>query len=561
MGAGSARCGEQQRETGAMPDGNMSSSSSNIGVQLREIWKQLGVAQRISVALATLIVLGALIGLALWSSRASYSLLYGRLPEAEAAKVVAALDDAKVPYKISGGGTILVPADKVHVMRMQLAGRGIPRGDGVGYEIFDKPNFGMSDFVQHANYLRALQGELGRTISQMDEIESARVMVVLPENRLLLDKDQHPTASVFVKVRGNGTMQAQSINAIRFLVANAVEGLRPNFVTVVDSLGNLLSENTENDSLVGLSSTQLAARRNFEQYLSKKTESMLEKVLGPGQAIVRVSADVNFDTVSRTEEKFDPEGQVLKTQTKTEENTDNNMPQTSQAAGVVPNIATETNTQPAATTTASMTRTKKNTGTTEYEISKTVSNIMQAAGGLKRVTAAVTIAARVEGSGATRKTVPRSPEEIEKLRRIVQSSLGIQPGENGRSDQITLEELPFNDTFATEMTRQFESDQRREFYWNVGQKVGVGVLALIVLFVFLRLFKRTAPDEIDLGIPLRQLKTGRGGLEPASLGLDVDEGDRVVTVDVLNQLIKENPGNMTQAIRGWLAHGKSDKQP
>lgn len=540
----------------------MNSNNSNLGVQLREIWKQLGAAQRVSVSLATLVVLGGLISLVLWSGRASYGLLYGRLSEAESAKVIAALDDAKVPYKVSGGGSILVPEDKVHVMRMQLAGRGIPRGEGVGYEIFDKPNFGMSDFVQRANYMRALQGELSRTISQMDEVESARVMVVLPENRLLLDKDKHPTASVFLRVRGNGSLQAQSINAIRFLVANAVEGLRPNFVTVVDSLGNLLSENTENDSLIGLSSSQLAARRNLELYLSKKAESMLEKVLGPGQAIVRVSAEINFDTITRTEEKFDPDGQVIKTQTKDEENSDTAAPQSSQAAGVVPNVAVETNTQPSvATFTSSNTRTKKSTGTTEYEISKTVSNIMQAAGGVKRVSAAVTIASRSEGTGAARKTVPRSTEEIEKLRRIVQGSLGIQPGENGQGDQITLEELPFNDTFTTELNRQFESDQLRDFYWGIGQKVGVGLLVLVALFVFVRLYRRTPPDEINLGIPLRHLKSGRPGMDSPRLDRADDDAQGVVTVDVLNQLIKENPGNMTQAIRGWLARGKSEKQP
>ena len=149
---------------------------------MRDIWMQLGAAQRFSVGAATFVLFAGLGTLAFWSSRADYSLLYGRLSDSEAAKVIAALDDAKVPYKVgAGGSTILVPAEKVHLMRMQLAGRGIPRGDGVGFEIFDKPNFGISDFVQRANYVRAVQGELARTISQLDEIESARVMIVLPE--------------------------------------------------------------------------------------------------------------------------------------------------------------------------------------------------------------------------------------------------------------------------------------------------------------------------------------------------------------------------------------------
>src|SRR5271169_2861516 len=185
----------------------MNKNISQLGTQLAGIWKQLGLNQRVSVVLATGIVLFGLVGLAFWSSRVDYTLLYGKLDEGEAAKVIAALDEAKVPYQISrGGGSILVPSDKVYQVRMQMAGKGIPRGEGVGYEIFDKASFGISDFVQRANYARAIQGELARTISQLDQVESARVMIVMPENRLLADNLRKPTASVFVRVKGNGTL-------------------------------------------------------------------------------------------------------------------------------------------------------------------------------------------------------------------------------------------------------------------------------------------------------------------------------------------------------------------
>jgi len=192
-----------------------------------------------------------------------------------------------------------------------MAGKGIPSGEGVGFEIFDKANFGISDFVQRANYTRAVQGELARTIGQLDQIESARVMIVMPENRLLTDSLRKPTASVFVRVKGNAQLPSSSVNSIRFLVANSVEGLQANNVSVVDNQGNVLSENQESDSVAGLSGNQLTARRNFEQYLSKKAEGMLEKVLGPGEAVVRVSAEINWDTISRSEEKFDPDGEVV----------------------------------------------------------------------------------------------------------------------------------------------------------------------------------------------------------------------------------------------------------
>src|SRR5262245_8249465 len=209
----------------------MNNGLSQLGTQLFAIWKQLGINQRVSLVLAVLTVMLGLGALAFWSSRADYALLYGKLDEAEAAKVIAALDEAKIPYKIShGGGSISVPVDKVHVTRMQLASKGIPRGEGVGFEIFDKPNFGISDFVQRANYLRAVQGELARTIGKFDSIESARVMIVMPENRLFLDNHKRPTASVFVHVRGNAALPAQTVSAIRFLVANSVESLTANNV-------------------------------------------------------------------------------------------------------------------------------------------------------------------------------------------------------------------------------------------------------------------------------------------------------------------------------------------
>ncbi len=541
----------------------MNQNLSKLGAQLRDIWKQLGNAQRLSVISATFVLLAGLVTLTFWSSRADYSLLYGRLSDGEAAKVIAALDDAKVPYKVgSGGGSIMVPAEKVHLMRMQLAGRGIPRGDGVGFEIFDKPNFGISDFVQRANYVRAVQGELGRTISQLDEVESARVMVVLPENRLLLDKDKYATASVFVRVRGNAQLQPQSINSIRFLVANSVEGLKPNHVTVIDNLGNVLSENSDNDSLSGLTSTQLAARRNLEQYLAKKAQDMLEKVLGPGQSIVRVSAEVNYDTTTKSEEKFDPEGQVLRTQTKTDDTVDSTTANNSSPAGISANTGTETNASASATTPLNTTKNKKAVTTVQYEIGKSTSSTMQAAGGIKRLSASVTVAAQVEGAGAERKVVSRSAEEIEKLRRIVASAIGIQTGtDNPRGDLITLEELPFNDQLATSVAHEFDQQQKHELWWGIARGALYPGLALIALLVLLRLFKRTPVQEIQIGVPVGRLMAAQraagNGHSAAAETWGAEPPPGIVSVDVLNRLIKENPANMTQAIREWMDKGRS----
>ncbi len=541
----------------------MNDTISQLGTQLQAIWKELGINQRISLVLAAGVVLLGLGGLAFWSSRADYALLYGRLEDAEAAKVVAALDDAKIPYK-AGRGTVSVPADKVHVMRMQLAAKGIPRaGAGVGFEIFDKPNFGISDFVQRANYLRAVQGELSRTVAQVDAVESARVMIVMPENRLLTDNNRKPTASVFVRVRGNATLPPQTVNAIRFLVANAVEGLQANFVTVVDNQGNVLSENNENDSLAGLSATQLNARKNLELYFTKKAEGMLDKVLGAGQAVVRVSAEINFDTLTRTEEKYDPDGAVLRTSTLNDENTDS-LSGSGTAGGGAPGTASnssmETNT--AAMSPATKSNTKKKVTNSQYEINKTVSNLMQTAGGVKRLSAAVFVAARMTGSGTNRVATPRTPEEMLKLKRIVQSSLGIQEGVDSlRKDEITLEEMQFNDQPGLEISRQLDQQQTREFWWNLANAAVYPVLALAVLAFFWRAFKRTPNDAIPIGIPLSEFTvTSNGNSQTSGNGNTRTSGMQpTVTVDVLNQLIRENPNNMTQAIRSWMTAGKPSK--
>lgn len=519
----------------------MNGNLSQLGDQLGGIWKQLGVNQRVSLVLATLVVIGGIAGMMLWSSRVNYALLYGKLDDAEAAKVVGVLNESKTPHRTGANGSIFVPADKVHTLRMQLASRGIPRGDGVGFEIFDKPNFGISDFVQRANYVRAVQGELARTIGQLDEVEAARVMIVMPENRLLTDNTRRPTASVFVKLKAHAQLQPSAVNSIRFLVANAVEGLQANFVSVVDNHGTVLSENSENDSIGGLSNTQLAARKNMEQYLAKKAEGMLEKVLGPGQAVVRVSAEINFDSLTRTEEKFDPEGQVIRSSTITDENTDNLTAAASAggAPGTATNANTDTNGVPATPMTNA--KTKKKVTNSQYEINKMTSSSVLAAGGLKRVSAAVFVAAKTEGAGKNRKVVTRSEEELKKLRSIVRSALGIVENDATRRDEITLEEMPFSDDFQVEQTARLETQQQRDQWLNIGQQIGYGAIALVVLFLFWRAFKNTPVESIPLGVPVGQL----GGESRRAAAVPL-------TVDALNQMVREHPENMTQAIRTWM---------
>src|SRR5580658_5430508 len=293
----------------------------NFAQSLVALWKQLGLNQRVSLVVAALAVAGGLAGVVLWSQRPDYQLLFGRMGDKDAAAVISYLEAQNVPHQVTAGGSaVLVPASQVYKLRMDLAGKGLPNGDGVGFEIFDKGQFGLSDFVQRTNYMRALQGELARTIVQLQGVRSARVMIVQPENRLLLtDQGVKPTASVFIDI-GSSQFEVEQVDAICHLVANAVQGLDPSQVSVIDNRGRVLSAELQQDPTFGTASSQIRYRQQVEDYLSKKVETMLAQVIGPGNAVVRVSADIDSEATTVTDERYDPEGQVPRTETETDEN-------------------------------------------------------------------------------------------------------------------------------------------------------------------------------------------------------------------------------------------------
>ena len=267
--------------------------------QIRQLWSQLGINQRVTLAVTGSAVIAGMIALVAWSQRPQMQLLYGRLSPKDISTVMASIQELGIKSDMGANGTaVYVPSDQVHKVRMALAAKGIPSGEGVGFEIFDRANFGVSDFIQRTNYSRALQGELSRTISQLQGVRSARVMVVTPENRLLFtDARTKPTASVFIE----GAINAEQVNSIRFLVANSVEGLKAEDVSVVDNRGQNLTEGLKEDSVMGQASGQMRLRRNVEDYFANKVDTMLVKVLGPGNSVVRVSAELETSTFQNEE--------------------------------------------------------------------------------------------------------------------------------------------------------------------------------------------------------------------------------------------------------------------
>jgi flagellar M-ring protein FliF len=521
---------------------------------LVELWKQLGLNQRVSLAVAVLAVTGGLAGVVLWSQRPDYQLLYARLGEKDAAGVISALQAQGVPHQITAGGTaVQVPAKLVHKMRMDLAGKVLPSGDGVGFEIFDKGQFGLSDFIQRTNYIRAVQGELARTIAQLQGVRAARVMIVQPENRLLLtEQGIKATASVFVDV-GGLRLENDQVNAIRHLVANAVQGLAADNVAVVDNRGRTLSEELRQDPTLGTAASQIRYRQQVEDYLARKVETMLGAVIGPGNAVVRVSAEIDTEATTLTSETFDPDGQVVRSQTQTEDVTNSVEARTAGgAAGVSANVPEKGMGAAEAGRPSSTSEQNRKNRTTTYEINRTLTSVTRTPGAVRNVTAAVFVAPRpamagapAEGQPAAAPVPPRSEAELEALRQVVVNALGLKlaPGQP-LAAVVSLHEVEFQPGASLAMAGESGAGETSVQAWFTVASRWAGIAgAAAVLLVFWHLFKRQKPEPV----PVEVLS-----FTPEMAAQRVPNAGSV-TPELLNELIRQKPANVSLTLRDWVA--------
>lgn len=526
-----------------------------MGNQFKEIWDSLGANQRISLILASGLVILAVIGMMIWAAQPDMQLLYGKLSPDEAGKIVAKLEQKGISFETgAGGNSIYVESSKVHRLRMELATEGIPAGgSGPGFELFDEGSFGISDFVQRTNFLRAVQGELSRTISQFDGVESARVMVVMPENRLLSRSEgqDRPTASVFVN---GGGLSSSTVNSIRHLVANAIQRLNVNDVVVVDSMGSVLSEGLRTDGIgSGLSNDVMKYRKSMETYFTTKVQSMLDRVLGPNQSEVRVAVDIDTSSVQTTEKIFDPESQVarsLQTGEDSQIERETNGDQSDDSAGVAANTPNAGANGASSFSTMKEREDKNKTRTENFEINETIVSSVQNPGSIKGLTASLVVAQRMEDVGGKLTPVERPAEDMEKLTGLVLTALGIKlgPGQNA-ADFVTVTEMPFAiDPFESHGDL-LEDDAAMQRYIELG-KNGIGaVLGIGVIIFFMQMLKRYKPEKISIEVlqPDQMLQSRK--MEDTS----------VVTPEMLNELIRQKPANIGVSLRDWIGDEVSKK--
>ncbi|MBD3419919.1 MAG: flagellar M-ring protein FliF [Chitinivibrionales bacterium] len=497
--------------------------------QLSAIWQKLSLQQKIITSSLVAFTILGLIGLLMWSAgtpkAAGMQRLYSDLQLEEAGVITQKLDDAGIRYKVENEGrTILVEAKRLYEARMSLAREGLPKSHGVGYELFDKTNLAMTDFVQKLNARRALEGELQRTIEGLEEVKSARVHIVVPEPTIFLDHQGDTKASIVVKTIPGQQLNKDQIRGISHLVSSSVDGLNIDKVSIIDYEGRLLSSPFGADETALASSRNLELQQKVETYLENSAQQMLSGVLGPSKAKVKIAADLDFDQVNKTMEQFDPESRVVRSEERNDENT-KNAPDGDH---------------------------RRERSLTNYEIDKTVQHIMQEIGNVKRLTIAVAVDGRYDQKQEEEEEayVPRSSEELLSIEEMVKNAVGYNLA---RGDEIVVTNLQFANEFLRKQQKELREQERMEFWLTIAKYVAIFLIAGFFIF-FLRYLARTLAEAMNPPVPEVEA-LGGAELIPDEIPEDVRHSSEVL--ERVEMLTHEEPTNIASIIRQWL----NEQQP
>jgi flagellar M-ring protein FliF len=391
--------------------------------QAAELWKKLPRGRRFILVAALLATAATVTALSLRGESVKYATLFAGMSPEDAGAVIEQLKADKIPFRLANAGTsVEVPEDKVHETRLILAQKGMPRGGGIGFEIFDKQTFGTTSFVEKTNYQRALQGELARSIMSLDEVETARVHLALPERSLYKRSEETPSASVALRLRGGRRLGPAQVRGIVHLVAGSVEGMTAERVTVVDDGGRVLSGGDD-------SAGMLEAQQNLEHVLEARIREVVERLVGEGKAIVVVTAEMDQARTERTEELYDKEKTALRSEARTEEHVGDGSDTASGVAGARGNLPGAPAPQTGVAGGSGVTRLSE---TKNYEVNRVIQKTIGPAIRLKQLHVAVL----VEQPTAT----PRTPEELASISALVREAGGLS---KERADSLEVHSAPF----------------------------------------------------------------------------------------------------------------------
>ena len=443
----------------------------NFFQNIKAFYDRLPTKQRVGIGLVILGSLLSLVLITMWAQQTEYGLLFGNLSESAASEVVEILQTENISYKLEEGGTsIFVPKDKVYDLRLRFAGEGIVSDGSSGYEIFDRNTLGMTDFMQKLNLKRALEGELARTISGIEQVEAARVHLVIPERSPFRETQSPATASVVVDLKGNSRLSLAHIEGMVALVAGAVEGLEPNDVNILDANGSLLSDPNAGDNDTQLTTNQLRLQTEKEGYLANKAQSLLDQMLGVGNSILRVNLELDFSRAVRENSTIDPESQTVIAEERLQEE------------GDIDNASSSV----------------KN-----YEVSRSVETIEKSVGDISYLSVSVILNYKdnatpgelVEANldEGIERFVPYSDEELGRIEALVKEAVGWR---GDRGDGFALSQLQFDTTEEDRITAELIA-QRRTDQIEMYVRYGLMIIALGLAAWLIMNASRRAKETVE----------------------------------------------------------------
>ncbi|WP_045219206.1 flagellar basal-body MS-ring/collar protein FliF [Desulfonatronum thioautotrophicum] len=449
----------------------------NMKAKVLQIWSDSSVPQRIMVGgLAAAMVLIFFL-LVYWIGRPDFAVLYDRLTPEDASRVTAMLQNNNEPYRLEDNGqTILVPADRVHELRLRIAGEGALRGPGLGFELFDDVKLGQTDFIQRINYQRALQGELSRTISEFPEVDSARIHLVIPHRSLFIEEQSPPSAAVILTMRQGASLDNRQVQSVVNLVTSAVEGLTPEHITVSDTSGRILYQPRVSDTFEGMTSTQLEYKLQLEQSLERRINQMLAPLYGHGHVIAKVNTELDFSRRTIHKELFDPDSSVVRSEQRSDETS---VGQSNLEAGV-PEPQFQGDGFAGQGTFQESTR---SSSTTNFEINREEQQIVMPLGELQRLSVAVIVDGTYEpaAEGQGHLFVPRSAEELQRIEQLVRNAIGF---DGARGDSVEVSSISFGGPEV------IPPPGLADLILDYGRQFGKPILNFLLVLLFLLLVVR-----------------------------------------------------------------------
>ncbi|MEE9911271.1 MAG: flagellar M-ring protein FliF [Deltaproteobacteria bacterium] len=510
----------------------------SINQALSKLWngfESLSSGKKISIIMVLLITAASIFLLVYLTTQVEYRVLFSNLSNEDAGNIVSKLSEKKIPYKVSSsGGAISVPAEKVSELRLELAAAGLPQGGGVGFEIFDNKTLGATEFEQQLNYRRALQGELSRTINGLDEIQSSRVHLALPKDSLFTEQQKKATASVTLRLKSGKSLRPAQIDGIVHLVASSIEGMNPEDVMVVDSRGAILSVKQSDSKLSKLTTQQIDFQRNMEKDLAARIQTMLENVVGQGKAAVRVTAELDFRIMEKTEETYDPEAQVVRS---TQRNSEKENAVTT-AGAVSDNPKKE-----------------KLDEIINYEINKVVSKTVMPVGETKKLSIAVLVDGKYKKNDKNEEVYQAlTKNEVESLEDLVRKSAGFNAQ---RGDQVVVTNMPFRRVEAEE-AEAASLQENIETFSPVLKYIGIfALVALILMFVLRPMLKSIMSSAPVHGMAEARIPVGAAADEyrrqAGAEALRQGGTDRSMTeAEITREMARADAKQFADILRNWI---------